>query len=174
MTDSLQAINAYKFTPEVQRLAIKVYSETNSRVKAAKAAGVHLATLERHLQRDPTFRECMLQAKAVYVAKLEEEAYRRAVTGVTQSKPGPGGVWYDVTTYDTALLLHLLKKADPARHGDTKTVEVKHTKSTAIDLEQLSPEKRELLRQLLESELKSTPVIEVTVEKEVDSDEENS
>ena len=161
---TLQPINAYKFTPEIQRLAVKVYSETNSRVEAAKAAGVSLSTLERHLKVDPQLQEAMKEAKAVYVRNLEAEAHRRAVTGVTQSKPGPGGVWYDVTTYDTALLLHLLKKADPERHGDTKTVEVKHTKSDAIDVSRLSPEKQELLRALLES--KPAQQIEVTVEKE--------
>ena len=160
---TLQPINARVFTPDMQRLACKIYSETGSRVAAADACGVSLRTVVRHLRADPMFREAMEHAKAMIVHRLEKEAMRRGVEGVTQSKPGPGGIFYDETKYDTALLIHMLKKLDPEKHGDKTIVEHKQDQAESIGLENLSPENLILVEQILKSQLKPADVIvEVT------------
>lgn len=141
---------AYKFTPEAQKLLLDNYQETGNRVAACEAIDITLRTLERKLAADPDFRARFEHAKGLYVRSLEAEARRRAVDGVTQTKPGPGGTFYDVTTYSDTLLLHLLKKADPDRHGDKATIDVNHKHSGKIGLEKLSAEGRERLRLVLE------------------------
>ena len=127
-------------------------AETGNRSAAADAAGISLTTLNRYAANDPEFREKLDDAKARYIRVLEAEAHRRAVEGWDEDRMGSGGSLYSVRKYDSALLLHLLKKKAPEEHGDRVTVDQTTTVKGDIGLKNLAPESRELLRQILERE----------------------
>ncbi len=159
----------YKFTFEAQRAACVLYSQTGSRSAAAEAAGVSLSTVDRRYRNDPTFRAAMVEAKAAFVRYLERAAIDRAVEGVTQSKPGPGGVFYDQTVYSDALLIHMLKKMDPERHGDKQIVQIDDS-TTSLGVENLTPEARQQIKQILLDQMKR---VEVLADDRVESEDDD-
>jgi len=162
--NQLSPIKGNRFTPQVQRLACRIYAETPSIADVADACGVSVRTIRRHLAADPTFAECMDHARSQFVGKLEKAAFERATEGHTQSKPGPGGIFYDVTTKSDALLIHLLKKLAPEVHGDKTIVQHIDDNNQSMDLENLTPENRALLEQILRGQLKSSGEIQVDIE----------
>lgn len=149
--------NRYKFPSDSYEQCYRIYAQTNSRVAAARGCGVSLSTISRRLVQDPIFKEGMMEAKALYIHGLEAEAHRRAITGVTQTKPGPGGAMYPVTTYSDALLIHMLKKADPKKHGDKLVVDHQEAPEMPIGLESLTEENQDRLRIILESSVEVDP-----------------
>ena len=148
----------YKFTPEIQRLALEVIAETGNRQAACDAAQVNVTTFNRLLRTDPTFKQCFEVARARFVAKLEALAMDLA-KGTLHVKPGPGGVMYTEVKYHPTVLLHMLKVNDRAKHGDSRTVEHKHT-TAQIGLDSLSQEQRDQLEAIILSQLKPADVIE--------------
>ena len=151
MAEDPLPVNSYKFPPYAYEKCFEVYGRTNSRIAAADACGVSLSTINRRLVQDPAFKEGMLEAKSRYIHTLEAEAHRRAVEGVTQEKPGPGGVIFTVTAFSDALLLHMLKKADPAKHGDKVQIDQTVQVENPVGLESLSKDNRDRLKIILES-----------------------
>lgn len=159
MTDNTSGIlpmNAYKFPPAAYENFFRVLAKTGNRAAAAASCGVHRTTISRRVVQDPKFKEGLEQAKAMFVASLEAEALRRGVQGVTQTKPGVGNTSYQVTTYSDALLIHMLKKADPKKHGDK--IQVEHeAPEMPIGLESLTEENQDRLRIILESSVETEP-----------------
>ncbi len=156
-TSGILPMNAYKFPPAAYENFFRILAKTGNRAAAAAACGVHRTTISRRVVQDPKFKEGLEQAKAMFVATLEAEALRRGVDGVTQTKPGPGNTSYEVTTYSDALLLHMLKKADPAKHGDKIQVDTTEKTEIPIGLESLTEENQDRLRIILESSIDITP-----------------
>lgn len=145
-------VKPYKFNERAQDAAVSTMALTGNRTAAAKAAGVHLSTVEDYLKNDAEFRERMREAKGQYVATLEKEAHRRAVEGVFRQRPGPGGTLIDEMVYSDVLLIKLLEANDRAKFGRHQVVERKDDDGKSIGLDQLSPESREKLRRILEEE----------------------
>ena len=137
-----------RFDAELKDIAVRIFQESCSKQLAAKACGITVQTLNAHMRTDTDFRDRMTGARLDYAQVLQAEAFRRAVDGVTQTKPGPGGIMYDVTTYSDTLLLHLLKKLHPEVHADKIVVE-KTVKHEGLSVEQLSPEQRTKLQAIL-------------------------
>jgi len=173
MTDPSNGLvpEGYKFTYEAQRAACRIYAETGSRSAAAKGSGVSLHTVDRRIKNDPTFRAAMVEAKAAFVRHLEAAAIERATVGVTQRKPGPGGIFYDHTTFSDTLLIHMLKKADPSRHGDKQVIQVDDG-TTSLGMENLTPEAREQIKQILLDQMKRAQVLETEADRLLECDDE--
>jgi len=169
--DQIVPANPTKFTIEAQRVAVEAYRNSGNRQFAAEAAGISLTTLDRRRRNDPTFREAMDEAKAAFVRKLEAAAYVRAVNGVTQRKPGPGGTMYDQTTYSDQLLIHLLKRHDKAHRFDQKHV-VEHKEAGSIGLEALPQDAREQIREILLEQTARQRLAESKVEVRIDEPKE--
>jgi len=141
----------YKFTPEARAAALRAMAKTGNRWRAAEAAGVSLSTIERYISEDPSFKEDLVSAKAAFVETLEAEAYRRAVDGWLEPKNmGPLAGVMDVRKFDSTLLLHLLKKNDPDKHGDKVKIDQTTVQvTTDLALDQLSEESRAQLEEIL-------------------------
>ena len=169
--NSLTPNGAYKFDPNTQRLALEVIRRTGNRQAACDAVGINLSTFGRHLKKDPTFRECYIEAKAAFVYHLESLALKLA-EGTVHTKPGPGGVMYDEVKHHPTVLLHLLKVNDRAKHGDSRTVEHKHTSTQTIGLDSLTQDQRDQLQQIILSQLEPANEIDVQIgeAKELDTD----
>jgi hypothetical protein len=155
-----------KFFPSVRELAYKVYANTASIADVAGACGVSTRTIKLYLQNDPEFRENMDTAREQFVAKLEKAAVEQA-KGIIQTTPGPGGIWYDKTVYSPQLMIHLLKRLSPDKHGD-KVVHEHKAAALSMGLESLSLENLALVEQILKNELKQADVREITIENEED------
>lgn len=115
--------------------------------------GVNHSTFRVHLNKDLDFRQMYAEAMLEFNDRLATEAYRRGVEGVPKAvyykgdrvdKPG------DVMEYSDRLLELLLKKNDPA-FRDRSTVENLNANIDmgAMTLENLNPEQRQKLRELL-------------------------
>ena len=120
----------------------------------AAIAGVRPATFLARLKEDPEFDLQIQQARATFLAKLESEAFRRAVDGFDVPMTVAGGREV-VKKFSDQLLLHLLKKNSPEKHGDKLEVHQHTTNDAAanasekFDMSLLEPEERATLRRLL-------------------------
>ena len=100
--------------PEIEdrrvRLALAVYRETGNVSAATRQARISRGTWYDWLDRVPGFREATEEAKEAWIDRIEREAYRRAVEGVTE----PVG-WYKgeaggyIQRYSDPLTMFLLK-----------------------------------------------------------------
>ena len=133
-----------------------------SREVAARKVGVHRATVSRHLKDDPEFRADYDGAMEEYAHILVSEAHRRGVVGTKKPVFFQGKRAWDVDEdgepipafvreYDTPLLLALLKRWVP-EFKDKQIVETRNLNVDMglADLETLSPEQQEKLRELLD------------------------
>ena len=168
---SLTPNGAYKFDPNTQRLALEVIRKTGNRQAACDAVGINLSTFSRHLRKDPTFRECYIEARAAFVYHLEDLALKLA-EGTIHTKPGPGGVMYDEIKYHPTVLLHLLKVNDREKHGDKKETTINHNHTQQIGIDQLTKEQRDQLQAIILSQLEPADTIDVQISepKELDTD----
>lgn len=120
----------------------------------AAIAGVKPYTLSARLKDDPEFDLEIQQARSTFLAKLEAEATRRAVEGwdVPITIAGEADVQ---RKFSDQLLLHLLKKNAPEKHGDRvdvhqhTTLEAADRVAEKFDMNLLTVEERAQLRQLL-------------------------
>lgn len=128
---------------------------------AARKIGVHRATVTRHYQEDPQFKEDLDGAMEEYRNILVQEAHRRGVEGVKKPLYFQGRRVFDVDEdgdpipafvreYDTTLLMALMKRWIP-EFRDKQVVENRNLNVDmgVADLEQLSPEQREKIEELL-------------------------
>lgn len=136
-----------------RKAVLRAYRRTKNRARAAAAAGVHIGTVDRWLRESPDFREAFEHAGAMYVARLEREADRRAHSGVERQKALGSGEHMTIVTerhYSDAILLRLLERHDK-RWRKGEVVEHEGSVSVPLDLDSLTPRQRVLLRELLEA-----------------------
>lgn len=133
-----------------------------NRLSACRAIGVHRMTITRHLQDDPEFREMFEEAMETYREQLVAEVHRRAVDGTLKPVFFQGRRAFDrdekgeeidasIREYDTALLIMLVKRHCPEFRE--KQVVENHNLNTDMglkDIEDMTPEERAKLRELLE------------------------
>lgn len=124
---------------------------------AAIRAGCAPRTIHRALAADPDFADALEAAKGAFLAKLEDEAYRRAYDGVKQVKClDKDGEPIMHTVYSDALLSKLLVANGPEKHGQRIHVDkrvsgkVSHEHSARIDVATLGGEDRAALRGVLQ------------------------
>lgn len=144
-----------EFTDDLKRLALAEYSRTAGVQAAAKAAGVSVATINRHRKDDPDgFGAAWAEAQQAYVELLESEAQRRAVDGVEEIKYGPtGGVVSRTIRFSDGLLTLLLKANAPRKYRENQRLEISTTGTVdhthRLDPAQLSHAQRAAFRDLL-------------------------
>lgn len=161
-TPSINVPVPYKFTPEIQRLALDVIAETGNRQAACDAAGINVSTFNRLLRKDPTFKECFVEARHRFVAHLEQLAFDLA-RGTIHRKPGPGGIMYDEVKHHPTVLLALLRRHDPNNWGEKKTTTINHNHNQQIGLDKLSQEQRDQLRDIILSQMEPAKQIDVDI-----------
>jgi hypothetical protein len=129
------------------RVFLEAYERTGRVSEAAAIAGTGRRTHYNKLKSDPVYRKAFEEAEERAAQTLEDEAVRRAVTGVRrpvmyEGKPVKlGRRTLYVTTYSDVLLLALLKRFRPAFYRDHVVSE--HT--APIDLaERLQDARRRL------------------------------
>lgn len=118
----------------------------------AHAVGVCLQTINEHRKKDPEFDSAIEEARQHWVQNnIEQEVYRRAVTGWDEPIFYQGVASGKVRRHDGRLLLALAKRHESAY---TERMEVKGEVKgeVGIDLSKLSAAGRAKLRALLEEE----------------------
>jgi hypothetical protein len=129
---------ANKRTPARMRAFLAVYEETGRLTEAARIAGVSRQTHYNRVATDAAYRKAFEEAEERAAQTLEDEAVRRAVTGVRQPVMYQGKLvklgrrTLYVTTYSDMLLLALLKRFRPHLYRDQAVTE--HTGPVDIDI----------------------------------------
>lgn len=135
-----------------QAAALRAYARTKNRAAAAVAADVSIGTIDRVLRENADFREAFEQAGALYVMRLEEEAYRRGHDGVPRQKAlgsGDNMTIVEELQYSDAILLRLLERHEKLwRKGEVR--EHEGQVSAAISLDSLTATQRARLREILD------------------------
>lgn len=102
---------------------LKHYAAFGRKGDAAHAAGVSYSCVNGWIQDDENFGSLVAEAHQVYLNRLEEVAWERAVEGVEEVKGvTKDGVPIYNTKYSDKLLEILLRKADPTGYGNKETV----------------------------------------------------
>lgn len=155
------------FTKERKKeFADALVSFHGQRIMACRHVGVCLGTVDKHLKKDPEFRQMVDEAMQFFRESLQMEAYRRAVEGTKkplyfqgkriQDKDEEGNdVPAFIKEYDTPLLVMLLKRHCP-EFREKSVVENRNVNVDmgAKDMTEMTPEQREKLRELLDMDEK--------------------
>lgn len=107
----------YKFTPEKQDQFFAFVEKTGNVTAGARHVGVSKAAVFYRVNKDPAFAKRLLEARELAVARLEQEAVRRAVEGVDRPIYQQGALVGVERVYSDNLLLALLKANDPKKYG---------------------------------------------------------
>lgn len=112
-------------TDKAKSLFLEQYLQNPSSInKLCDSLRINRRTFYHWRKNDPDFDREFLEAQAMLVHFLEDEAYRRAVTGV-QKPVFQGGVQVGVITeYSDTLLALLLKANAPGKYKDKPSNEI--------------------------------------------------
>ena len=100
-----------------KQLFLNALTAGNSVRTAADAAGVTFDEPYKWRATDPAFAARWQHAEEAGTDLIEEEAYRRAVTGVEKPVYRGGEVVGHVADYSDSMLMFLLKSRRPERYG---------------------------------------------------------
>ena len=112
-----------KLTDTMKQHFLELVKKTGNPVTAAAAVGVTSTTVNKHKSSDSEFADAIELAKAIYLSGIEEELYKRAVTGVERD------VWYQGSvvgkeTVKSDKLLELLIQANDRKYVKSSQVDV--------------------------------------------------
>jgi hypothetical protein len=113
---------------------LETFRENGNIKAAAKAANVNRSTVYDRKQSNADFAALFAEAEADAVDTLEEEAYRRAVTGTQEPVYYQGEVCGHVTRYSDTLLIVLLKARAPEKYRENAKVEHSGSVSQQIEI----------------------------------------
>ena len=105
-----------KFTPQKKKEFLRLLSETGNVFKTCKALNLDRPNVYAARKRSARFAEQWDAAKQMYIALLEDEAWRRAFEGVDK------GIWYQgervgvEKQYSDTLLMHRLNAEKPDKY----------------------------------------------------------
>lgn len=71
-------------TEDQKNHAIKIYKETGLKTKVAEAMECSTKTIEREQKKDKKFDEAMKESKEIFIERLENEVYERALEGTSK------------------------------------------------------------------------------------------
>ena len=111
--------------------------ETGNLHKAAEVAGCHISSHYAWLKDDAAYPEMARYAMEIAIGKLENEARRRAVEGVTEPVYQGGKLVGEVQKYSDVLLIFLLKGALPEKYREQLNVSYDMSQLSTEDLKQL-------------------------------------
>lgn len=138
-------------TPKVLGAFLSLLSLTGSPKTAALRLGLNRKNLYLRREQDPEFKERWDQAIKDSQDALEDEAYRRAVIGITEPVFQGGVLVGHVQKYSDGLLTFLLKAHNPAKFSEKLQVSgpnggpIQHQ----MDLSKLNESELATLEQLL-------------------------
>jgi len=142
-----------RFDQAAKDIYVETLRETGEPAAAAEACGFTLATVRKHGVKDLEFAEAALEALQSYRATIAAEIHRRAIEGVDEPV-FQGGVCVGYKRkYSDALLLAHAKRHMPEEYGDKRVVTHEHAQK--LDVANMTPESRVLLRKILELESKA-------------------
>lgn len=141
-----------KWTAAARRACLKVMAETGNKFLACQGAGISRRQLNFYIEKDEQFAAEFEEAKDAFIAKLEDHALKRGTEGWTEPRMGPGGIMYDVRKFDSGLLQMLLKANWPEKYREHTKIDL-NSNPEDIRFDKFSPENREKLRLIIESEL---------------------
>lgn len=105
-------------TPEEWEKFFFEFAKTGVLRRACKRAGISPTSVYYHQNKTPLFALRMKIYKDIGGDALEEEAFRRAVKGITKDIYWQGGVCGSEKVYSDSLLAMLLKGAKPEKYKD--------------------------------------------------------
>lgn len=133
-----------------KRAFLVAYSEVGNISRAAEIAGVSRQIHYHWLKEDTDYEEAFMQADQQACDRLEQEARRRAVEGVTKPVYQGGKQVGTVQEYSDTLLIFLLKGARPEKYKDRLQQEVVGKDGIPLEVSFVpSWELRERARELL-------------------------
>ncbi len=110
--------------PEAMKAAfLELYPDIGSVTDTCKTLCLNKRTLY-HWRKDPDFETAFKAAEKEAIGLLEDEAFRRAVTGVKRPVFQGGQEVGTITEYSDTLLIVLLKAKDPARYRERFSAEL--------------------------------------------------
>lgn len=101
---------------------LTAYSLTGNATFAARTARVERTTAYALMERDEAFNEACQEARKQAAELLEDEAWRRAVTGVSKPVYQSGQLVGAVQEYSDTLLIFLMKGAMPGKYRERHEV----------------------------------------------------
>lgn len=107
---------AAKFDDQAKAIYLNVLRKTGLKVRSAKAAGVTLTTVQRHIDNDPGFAAAREEALAEYADLIQQHAFKLSVQGVKE--PIVGGKDKDQIVahkevYATNILAMEMRRTNP-------------------------------------------------------------
>ena len=126
-----------KLTEPMKQHFIELVKKTGNPVTAAAAVGVTPTTVNKHKSSDSEFADAIELAKAIYLSKVEEELYKRAVTGVEKDIYYQGAV-VGKETVKSDKLLELLVQAIDKRYVKSSNVDVNVNVNTSDTFSKLA------------------------------------
>lgn len=131
---------------------LKQFELTGMVSEAAELTGVSRQTVYMERQRNEDFALAWADVEERSTERMEAEAYRRAVEGVTTPMVSAGQHVTDVQTYSDRLLEFMLKARRPEKYRER--VDVNHSGSVEqrvkVDLEKLDDAELEALERIAE------------------------
>lgn len=121
-----------EFTLKKKAKFISELSKWPNVSRAARLAGVSRVTAYNHRRTDPDFKQQWEEALQDGLARLEEEAERRAFKGVLEPVYYQGQKVGAVRKFSDTLAIFLLKAHDPDKYRDRRTVELRGSEEAPI------------------------------------------
>lgn len=119
-----------KFTKQKRKKFINLLSKYGNKTVACKGVDISYPTFKKYYESDLDFREKVDLALEQAGDELEQEAYRRAVKGVSEPVYQNGQYVGDKITYSDRLLTMLLKASKPDKYSEktnvTHTGQIEH------------------------------------------------
>lgn len=129
---------------------LDAFDELGMVTAACEAIGISRQTAYQERQRNEDFAVAWADVEERSTERMEREAYRRAVEGVTKPLVSAGKHVTDVTEYSDGLLQFMLRARRPERYREN--VKVEHAggieQRVRLDLSRLPPDKLEALEEI--------------------------
>jgi hypothetical protein len=138
-------------TPEKDDIFFNYFAETANVSAACAITGYARRSVYEWRVKDPEFAKRWEIADKLATSKLEEEAYNRAVFGVTRHEPimhrGKIVATKEITEYSDTLAIFLLKARDPAKYREKIDVNV----NWQLELKQAGVDPQLYMQQMIEA-----------------------
>ena len=131
-----------------KRTFLAAFAECGTVTHAAEIAGITRRMVQYWKKDDPEFAEAFRIAEEKAADRLEQEARRRAIEGVSEPVYHKGEVVGTIQKYSDTLLIFLLKGARPEKYRERVTQEITGKgggpieASIRAEVAQLTPEER--------------------------------
>ena len=140
-----------QLTEEVLQKYLAELAETGESIVARDRVGFTSGALYKYRVRHPEFKQLEEEARLRYCSKLSQEIHRRGVEGVEEAIYYKGEVVGYRIVYSDRLLLEHARRHMPDQYGQkiSTTAEVSIRDQVGEKINELSPQSRDLLKQII-------------------------